>query len=201
MTKKKDLITQEEVNRFLNRVSNNKTSKSNLEFVLKVLQELQIILDEGLFEDSIDGTRIRVKYDMDISRRRRGEKETGGGEEEHRDNAVRFQYIKEIPIDYSKVPVSFRDNADNAAPSPPHVSNNDINEDYVITESYDILEEASPTLYEILGLLKRIYFMPEDFSNRLTIERIHKLRNMFSKDEILGFPSASLDNKAGLIPI
>jgi hypothetical protein len=49
--------------------------------------------------------------------------------------------------------------------------------------------------------LKRIYFMPEDFSNRLTIERIHKLRNMFSKDEILGFPSASLDNKAGLIPI
>jgi hypothetical protein len=194
MTKKKDLITQEEVNRFLNRVSDNKTSKSNLEYVLKLLQELQIILDEGLFEDSIDGTRIRVKYDMDISRRRRGEKE-------QRENAVRFQYIKEIPIDYSKVPVSFRDNANIAATSPSHATNNDINEDYLITESYDILEEASPTLYEILGLLKRIYFMPEDFSNRLTIERIHKLRNMFSKDEILGFPSASLDNKAGLIPI
>ena len=195
----KDLITQEEVDRFLKRVSDNKTSKSNLEYVLKLLQELQIILDEGLFEDSIDGTRIRVKYDMDISRRRRGEKETGGGEEEHRDNAVRFQYIKEISIDYSKVPVSFRDNANIVAP--PQVSNNDINEDYVITESYDILEEASPTLYEILGLLKRIYFMPEDFSNRLTIEHIHKLRNIISKDEILSFPSASLDNKAGLIPI
>jgi hypothetical protein len=194
MTKKKDLITQEEVNRFLNCVSNNKASKSNQEFVLKVLQELQIILDEGLFEDSIDGTRIRVKYDMDISRRR-------GVEKEQRENAVRFQYIKEIPIDYSKVPVSFRDNANIAATSPSHATNNDINEDYLITESYDILEEASPTLYEILGLLKRIYFMPEDFSNRLTIERIHKLRNMFSKDEILGFPSASLDNKAGLIPI
>jgi hypothetical protein len=194
MTKKKDLITQEEVNRFLNRVSDNKTSKSNLEYVLKLLQELQIILDEGLFEDSIDGTRIRVKYDMDISRRR-------GVEKEQRENAVRFQYIKEIPIDYSKVPVSFRDNANIAATSPSHATNNDINEDYLITESYDILEEASPTLYEILGLLKRIYFMPEDFSNRLTIERIHKLRNMFSKDEILGFPSASLDNKAGLIPI
>ena len=194
MTNKKDLITQEEVNRFLNRVSDNKTSKSNLEYVLKLLQELQIILDEGLFEDSIDGTRIRVKYDMDISRRR-------GVEKEQRENAVRFQYIKEIPIDYSKVPVSFRDNANIAATSPSHATNNDINEDYLITESYDILEEASPTLYEILGLLKRIYFMPEDFSNRLTIERIHKLRNMFSKDEILGFPSASLDNKAGLIPI
>lgn len=194
MTKKKDLITQEEVNRFLNRVSDNKTSKSNLEYVLKLLQELQIILDEGLFEDSIDGTRIRVKYDMDISRRR-------GVEKEQRENAVRFQYIKEIPIDYSKLPVSFRDNANIAATSPSHATNNDINEDYLITESYDILEEASPTLYEILGLLKRIYFMPEDFSNRLTIERIHKLRNMFSKDEILGFPSASLDNKAGLIPI
>jgi hypothetical protein len=201
MTKKKDLITHEEVNRFLKRVSYNKTSKSNLENVLKLLQELQIILDEGLIEDSIDGTRIRVKYDMDISRRRRGEKETGEGEEKQRENAVRYQYIKEIPIDYSKVPISFRDNANIAAPSPHHVSNNDINEDYVITESYNILEEASPTLYEILGLLKRIYFMPEDFSNRLTIERIHKLRKMFSKDEILGFPSASLDNKAGLIPI
>src|ERR1041385_2110443 len=194
MTKKKDLITQEEVNRFLNRVSDNKTSKSNLEYVLKLLQELQIILDEGWFEDSIDGTRIRVKYDMDISRRR-------GVEKEQRENAVRFQYIKEIPIDYSKVPVSFRDNANIAATSPSHATNNDINEDYLIIESYDILEEARPTLYEILGLLKRIYFMPEDFSNRLTIERIHKLRNMFSKDEILGFPSASLDNKAGLIPI
>jgi hypothetical protein len=43
--------------------------------------------------------------------------------------------------------------------------------------------------------------MPEDFSNRLAIERIHNLRNIFSKDEILAFPSVSLDNKAGLIPI
>lgn len=194
MTKKKDLVTQEEIDLFLKHVYDNKTIKPNLEHILKLLQEVQIILDEGLFEDSIDGTRIRVKFNMDISRRRRGE-------EEQRENAVRFQYIKEIPIDYSKVPVSFRDNANIAATSPSHATNNDINEDYLITESYDILEEASPTLYEILGLLKRIYFMPEDFSNRLTIERIHKLRNMFSKDEILGFPSASLDNKAGLIPI
>jgi hypothetical protein len=197
MTKKKNLITQEEIDRFLKR--DNKDSNSNQEHVLKLLREVQIILDEGLFEDSIDGTRIRVKYNMDIFRRRRGEKDTEGGEKEQRENTVRFQYIKEIPIDYSKVPVSFRDNAN--VVSPPPVSNTDINEDYAITESYDILEEVSPTLYEILGLLKRIYFMPEDFSNRSTIEHIHKLRNMISKDEILSFPSTSLDNKAGLIPI
>jgi hypothetical protein len=196
MTKKKNLITQEEIDRFLKR--DNKDSNSNQEHVLKLLREVQIILDEGLFEDSIDGTRIRVKYNMDIFRRR-GEKDTEGGEKEQRENTVRFQYIKEIPIDYSKVPVSFRDNAN--VVSPPPVSNTDINEDYAITESYDILEEVSPTLYEILGLLKRIYFMPEDFSNRSTIEHIHKLRNMISKDEILSFPSTSLDNKAGLIPI
>jgi hypothetical protein len=30
---------------------------------------------------------------------------------------------------------------------------------------------------------------------------MHKLRNIFNKDEILTFPSVSLDDKAGLIPI
>jgi hypothetical protein len=189
MNKKKDLITQEELDRLLKHISdNNYTDKSNQEQVLKVLQEIQIILNEGLFEDSIDGTRIRVKYHMEIIRLKRGEEQVG-------ENTLGFQYVKEIPIDYSKVPISFRDNANTA------ISDNDINEGYMITESYDILEETSPTLYEILGLLKRIYFMPEDFSNRLAIEHIHNLRNIFSNDEILAFPSASLDNKAGLIPI
>ena len=70
-----------------------------------------------------------------------------------------------------------------------------------IIESYDELEKGVPTLYEVLGLLKRIYFMPEDFSNRLVVDRIHKLRNMFSKDEIITLPSIELTNKAGLIPI
>ena len=196
----KDLITQQEVDRFLKRLSDNNIDKSNQEQILKLLQEIRIILDEGLFEDSIDGTRIRIKYDMEISRKRTGEKEARAEEKKDQaqggeNNTVRFQYVKEIPIDYSKVPISFRNNSNTAA------SDNDINEDYMITESYDILEETSPTLYEILGLLKRIYFMPEDFSNRLTIERIHNLRNMFSKDEILSFPSASLETKAGLIPI
>ncbi|MFL6331000.1 MAG: hypothetical protein ACJ705_08305 [Nitrososphaeraceae archaeon] len=192
MTKKKDLIIQEEVDRFLKRASDNNTNKSNQEQLLKLLQEIQIILDEVSFEDSIDGTRIRVNYGIEIRRKGRG-----GEEEEQGENIVRFHYIKEIPIDYSKVPISFGGNANTTT----HASDNDINEDYIITESYGILEETGPTLYEILGLLKRIYFMPEDFSNRLTVERIHKLRNMFSKDEILAFPSGSLDDKAGLIPI
>ena len=37
MTKKKDLITQEEVDRLLKRISDNNTDKSNQEQVLKVL--------------------------------------------------------------------------------------------------------------------------------------------------------------------
>jgi hypothetical protein len=172
MAKKKDLVTQEEIDKFLNHFSNN---KSNQEQLLKLLQEMHIIIDGPTFEDSIDGTRIRAIYATEISRK--------GGEGEQEENTVRFQYIKEIPIDYSKVPISFR---------------NDVN---TITESYSLLEENSPTLDKILGLLKRIYFMPEDFSNRLSVDRIHKLRNIFNKDEILGFPSVSLDDKAGLIPI
>jgi hypothetical protein len=191
MTKKKDLITQQEIDRLLKRVFDNNTNKSDQEQLLKLLQEMQIILDEASFEDSIDGTRIRVSYGAEIRRK-------GGLEGEQIENSVRFQYIREIPIDYSKVPISFGRNADTTTTP---VSTNRINEDYIITESYDLLEEICPTLYEILGLLKRIYFMPEDFSNRLTVERIHKLRNMFSKDEILNFPSGSLDDKAGLIPV
>jgi hypothetical protein len=146
---------------------------------------MHIIIDGPTFEDSIDGTRIRAIYATEISRK--------GGEGEQEENTVRFQYIKEIPIDYSKVPINFRGDANTT-------NDKDINEN-PITESYSLLEENSPTLYEILGLLKRIYFMPEDFSNRLSVDRMHKLRNIFNKDEILGFPSVSLNDKAGLIPI
>ena len=192
MAKKKDLVTQEEIDKFLNHVSNN---KSNQEKLLKLLQEMHIVIDGPTFEDSIDGTRIRVIYATEISRKGREE-----GEQE--ENTVRFQYIKEIPIDYGKVPINFRSDANTTAVSANIVTTNDddINENPII-ESYSLLEENSPTLHEILGLLKRIYFMPEDFSNRLSIDRMHKLRNIFNKDEILGFPSVSLDDKAGLIPI
>jgi hypothetical protein len=196
MTKKKNLVTKEEIDKSVKRTSGN-SDKSSQDKLLKLLQEMRIILEGPTFEDSIDGTRIRVIYATEISRKGGG---AAGGDQE--DNTVRFSYIKEIPIDYGKVPINFRSNANTSAVSVNDITTikDDINEN-PITESYDILEENSPTLYEVLGLLKRIYFMPEDFSNRLSVDRMHKLRNIFNKDEILTFPSVSLDDKAGLIPI
>jgi hypothetical protein len=183
ITKKKDLITQEEVDECLKHISNN-NDKTNQEQLLKLLQEMQITLDDPTFEDSIDGTRIRADCTIEISKK--------GGEQG--ENIIKFQYIKEIHIDYSKVPINIRDDANNPS------YRNDVTQDPII-ESYDTLEKSIPTLYEILGLLKRIYFMPEDFSNRLAIDRIRKLRNTFSKDEILTFPSTAFDDNTGLIPI
>lgn len=185
MTRKKDLITQEEIDECLKRISNN-TDKTNQEQLLELLQEMQITLDDPTFEDSIDGTRIRAACTIEISRK-------GGGGEQG-ETIIRFQYIKEIHIDYGKVPIKIRDDANNAS------YRNDVTQDPII-ESYDTLEKSIPTLYEILGILKRTYFMPEDFSNRLAIDRIRKLRNMFSKDEILTFPSTAFDDNTGLIPI
>jgi hypothetical protein len=162
----------------------------------KLLDEMQIFLDEPIVEDSIDGTRIRVTYVIALHRK-------GGGID---GDAIRFQYIKEIPVDYSNIPIKIRDSTNGAAAASAvdhnvsHNNNNSMGEDTII-ESYDELENTIPTLCEVLGLLKRIYFMPEDFSNRLVVDRIHKLRKMFSKDEILTFPSIDLSDKAGLIPI
>jgi hypothetical protein len=190
-TKKKNLVIQEEIDRCLRNIS-DRNNKLNQKQLLKLLEEMQITLDEAIFEDSIDGTRIRATYNTKISRK---------GDEKGDENITRFQYIREIHIDYGNVPIKYRDNA--------AVSSNDTsyhNEpiENPIIESYDVLEKNSPTLYEILGLLKRVYFMPEDFSNRLAVDRIHKLRNMFSKDEILTFPSIGFDEglnsvKIGLI--
>jgi hypothetical protein len=187
MIKKKDLITQEEIDQCLKHISNN-NDKTNQEQLLKLLQEMQITLDDPTFEDSIDGTRIRAACTIEISRK------GGGGAGEQGENVIRFQYIKEIHIDYGKVPINIRDDANNAS------YRTDVTQDPII-ESYDTLEKSIPTLYEILGLLKRIYFMPEDFSNRLAIDRIRKLRNTFSKDEILTLPSIAFDDNTGLIPI
>lgn len=188
MTKKKNLVIQEEVDECLARISKSK-NKSNQKQLLNLLQEMQITLDEPVFEDSIDGTRIRIAYNVEISRRREGERI---------ENFTRFQYIKEIHIDYESEPIKYRH--DSAASSNVTTYSNDISEDPVI-ECYDILEKNSPTLYEILGLLKRNYFTPENFSNRLVVDRIHYLRKMFSKDEIITFPSIGFDDKTGLIPI
>jgi hypothetical protein len=193
MVKKKDLLTREEKYSCLKFVCGN-NNKSVQEQLSKLLDEMQISLDEPIVEDSIDSTRIRVTYTIVLSRNGRDE------------DAIRFQYIKEIPVDYSNLPIKVRDSTIDTTASAVddtdshHDNNNSIGEDTII-ESYDELENTIPRLYEVLGLLKKIYFMPEDFSNRLVVDRIHKLRNMFTKDEILTFPSIGLSDKAGLIPI
>src|SRR5918994_142673 len=196
MSKKKDLVIQEEIDKCLRYFSehNNNNNKSAQEQLLRLLQEVQITLDEPIIEDSINGTRIRFTYITAISRK-------GGGIDEA---VIKFQYMKEIPVDYSKVPLELRDNitaASTVNDTISHNNNNAIEEENTIIESYDELEKGIPTLCEVLGLLKKIYFMPEDFSNRLVVDRIHKLRDMFSKDEILTFPSIDLSDNAGLIPI
>ena len=68
MIKKKDLITQEEIDQCLKHISNN-NDKTNQEQLLKLLQEMQITLDDPTFEDSIDGTRIRAACTIEISRK------------------------------------------------------------------------------------------------------------------------------------
>jgi len=196
MSKKKDLVIQEEIDKCLRYFSenNNNNTKSMQEQLLKLLQEVQITLEEPIVEDSINGTRIRFTYITAISRK-------GGGIDE---GVIKFQYMKEIPVDYSKVPLELRDNitaASTVNDTISHNNNNAIEEEDTIIESYDELEKGIPSLCEVLGLLKKIYFMPEDFSNRLVVDRIHKLRDMFSKDEILTFPSIDLSDNAGLIPI
>lgn len=192
MSKKKDLVIQEEIDKCLRYFSED--NKSAQEQLLRLLQEVQITLDEPIVEDSINGTRIRFTYITAISRK-------GGGIAEA---VIKFQYMKEIPVDYNKVPLELRDNTTAASTvndTISHNNNNAIEEENTIIESYDELEKGIPTLCEVLGLLKKIYFMPEDFSNRLVVARIHKLRDMFSKDEILTFPSIDLSDNAGLIPI
>ena len=192
MSTKKDLVTQEEIDRCLKYISDSNDESAQL---LKLLQEMQITLDEPKIEDSIDGARIRVTYIAALSRKRAGIDE----------DALRFQYMKEFPVDFNKVPIRLRDNnRTGTAPSAVdrNISHNDnVNAEETVIESYEELEKGIPTLYEVLGLLKRIYFMPEDFSNRLVVARTHKLRDIFSKDEILTLPSIDPNDKAGLIPI
>lgn len=197
MINKRDLVTQEEIDTCLSYLSrnNNNGNKSAQEQLLKVLHETQIYVDEPIIEDSIDSARIRITYTITISKKAKDGR------------TIRFQYIKEIPVDYSSVPIGIKDTAATASNpaavdeyGPTNNDNSAVGQD-TITESYDELENIVPRLHEILGHLKKIYFMPEDFSNRLFVDQIHVLRNMFSKDEILSFPSIDLSNKAGLIPV
>jgi hypothetical protein len=86
--------------------------------------------------------------------------------EKQGENVIRFQYIKETPVDYNKGPISFRDSS--PAVSGSTATAHDIDSaDPTIT--YDMLNDVIPSLHEVLGLLKKVYFMPEDFSNRLYI--------------------------------
>jgi hypothetical protein len=199
MIKKKELVTQEEIESCLSYLSlnNNNGNKSAHEQLMKLLHETRISLDESIIEDSIDSTRIRVSHTITISRK-------GEGKDE---GIIKFQYLKEIPVDYSRVPIRFRETKTTFSNSSAtddigsNRNNNDAIVEDTMIESYDELQNMIPTLHEILGHLKKIYFMPEDFSNRLVVDRIHRLRNMFSKDEILSFPSIDLSDKAGLIPL
>ena len=104
MDRKKDLVIPEEIERCLRYVYNNK-NKSAQEQLLKLLQEMQITLEEPKVEDSIDGTRICFTYATAISRKR-------GGVDE---GIIRFQYIKEVPVDYGKLPIRLRDNTTTGA--------------------------------------------------------------------------------------
>jgi hypothetical protein len=74
----------------------------------KLLDEMQISLDEPIVEDSIDSTRIRVTYVIALRRR-------GGGRID--EDAIRFQYMKEFPADYSNIPIKIRDSTNGTAAS------------------------------------------------------------------------------------
>jgi hypothetical protein len=98
--------------------------------------------------------------------------------------SLKFQYISQTSIDFNRAPIDYHHDSD------------------AIIESYNILETDIPTLHRILGLLKRNYFLPQDFSYKMAIEHINKLRQMFSKDEILAFPSIDRSTiNIGLIAI
>jgi hypothetical protein len=87
-TKKKDLITRERIDEYLKHNISSNSDKSNQEQqLLRLLQEMQITLDDPTFEDSIE-----------VSRKGVGEGKQRG------ENIIRFQYIK-IYIDYGKVPI------------------------------------------------------------------------------------------------
>ena len=148
--------------------------ESNKGQFLELMAVTQIILDDPTFEDSIAGTSIRASYITTIIRKEKGQ--------------LRFQCVSEMSVDFSKIPIDFA--VDRRQ------------EDDPIIESYNILEKHKPTLRDILGVLKRNYFMPRDFSDTLMIDHINKLREIFTKYEILIFPSIDMCAlNIGILPI
>ena len=127
-----------------------------------------------ILNDSIAGTSIRASYTTTIIRKEKGQ--------------LRFQCVSEMSVDFSKIPIDYA--VDRGT------------EDDPIIESYNILEKHKPTLRDILGVLKRNYFMPRDFSDKLMIDHINKLREIFTKHEILTFPSIDMRVlNIGILPI
>lgn len=148
--------------------------ESNKGQFLELMAVTQIILDDPTFEDSIAGTNIRATYITTIIRKEKGQ--------------LRFQCVSEMSVDFNKIPIDFAVDGGH--------------EDDPIIESYNILERHKLTLRDILGVLKRNYFMPRDFSDTLMIDHINKLREIFTEYEILTFPS--IDMRAlniGILPI
>ena len=193
---KKDLVSKEEVDKCLRYISGTWNDRSARESLLKLLRETQMSLDEPEIEDSIDGTRVHISHILHVSRTREGKEQ----------DSIKFQYIKEIPVDYNSIPIRVSNNYTRPGESALqddrlYSANKNANSEDTVIESYEEIEKSLPKLCEVLGLLKRIYYMPEDFSNRLVIDRIHRLRNMFTKEEILCLPSIDINNKAGLVPI
>ncbi|MDQ4100598.1 MAG: hypothetical protein M3115_00200, partial [Thermoproteota archaeon] len=149
MINKKDLVTQEGIDICLSYLSRNNAngSKSVQERLLKLLHETQISLDEPLIEDSIDSTRIRAAHGVTIHRKGKI------------DGIIRFQYIKEIPVDYNKFPLRLKGDA-LIDPGSSAVGdrgsgddNNNATDEETIIESYDEVENIAPKLHDILGHL------------------------------------------------
>jgi hypothetical protein len=161
-----NIVTQGEVNNCLQHIDESKKEQ-----FLNVIAHTQIMLDEPIYDDSINGTIIRAIYTLTVTRK---------------DSKVslKFQYISQTSIDFNKTPIDYYHDSD------------------AIMESYNILERDIPTLHRILGLLKRNYFLSQDFSYKMAIEHTNKLRQMFTKDEILAFPSIDSSTiNIGLIAI
>jgi hypothetical protein len=63
MTKQKELIEQEEIHECLkHNISDSDKPNQEKQQLLKLLQEMQITLDDPTLEDSLDGTRIGVTW-------------------------------------------------------------------------------------------------------------------------------------------
>lgn len=101
MNHKKELITEKDEDEVIKDLS-HRTSPNQKKLQLQdILRNIKITLDDPILEDSIDSTRIRAIYPTLLSRKK--------GTGEQGEEMLRFHYIKEVPVDYSNFPISFRE--------------------------------------------------------------------------------------------